>query len=107
MIMVADLLPHLKRFLKPVPFSDAARVLAIRVIVAFVLHAGRMSCLVAAGAVRCDSRVLTASVQWAENRIAGGCDEGCGGLAKPRRGRRRGGRVQRPSRWPEPWVGSG
>jgi hypothetical protein len=56
MIMVADLLPHLKRFLKPVPFSDAARALAIRVIVAFVLHAGRMSCLVAAGAVRCDSR---------------------------------------------------
>lgn len=56
MIMVADLLPGVKRWISRVGFSDTARLLAIRVITAFVLHAGRMSCLQAAGAVRCEPR---------------------------------------------------
>src|SRR5262249_25343016 len=36
--------------------KDSARLLVIRVVVAFLLHAGRMSCLRAAGAVRCEAR---------------------------------------------------
>jgi len=56
MIMVTDSLPGVKRWISRVGFSDTARLLAIRVIVAFVLHAGRMSCLQAAGAVRCEPR---------------------------------------------------
>jgi hypothetical protein len=56
MIMVAEALPNFKSFLREIPLSDTARLLAIRVIAAFVLHAGRMSCLQAAGAVRCEAR---------------------------------------------------
>lgn len=56
MIMVADLLPGLKRFLRPLPLSATSKLLTIRLVVAFILHAGRMSCLQAAGALRCDSR---------------------------------------------------
>ena len=51
-MMVADWLPAFKRLFRSVPLSDAAKLLAVRVVVAFVLHAGRMSCLAAAGAVR-------------------------------------------------------
>jgi hypothetical protein len=56
MVMVADVLPGLKRFLRPLTLSSTTRLLIIRVVVAFIMHAGRMSCLQAAGAVRCDSR---------------------------------------------------
>jgi hypothetical protein len=56
MVMVADLLPGLKRFLRPVGLSQRASLLAMRLIIAFLLHAGRMSCLQAAGSVRCDPR---------------------------------------------------
>lgn len=56
MVMVAELLPGLKRFLKGVGLSEEAELLVMRMMVAFVLHAGRMSCLAAAGAIRCDSR---------------------------------------------------
>jgi hypothetical protein len=56
MIMVADVLPDCKGFLKAVPLSDTVRLLAIRMIAGFLLHAGRMSCLQAAGAVRCETR---------------------------------------------------
>jgi hypothetical protein len=52
MIMVADLLPKFKRFLAPGLLSDAARLLVTRMVAAFLLHAGRMSCLAAAGTVR-------------------------------------------------------
>ena len=52
MVMVVDLLPDFKGFLKPVPLSDASKALVSRMVVAFLLHAGRMSCLAAAGAVR-------------------------------------------------------
>lgn len=56
MVMVADSLPGLKRWLAPLGLKDSTRLLVIRMIVAFVLHAGRMSCLRAAGAVRCQPR---------------------------------------------------
>jgi hypothetical protein len=56
MVMIADVVPGLKRWITPVGLKDHTKLLVIRVIVAFLLHAGRMSCLRAAGAVRCDVR---------------------------------------------------
>lgn len=56
MVMVADLVPGLKRWIGALGLTDSAKLLVIRVVVAFLLHAGRMSCLRAAGAVRCETR---------------------------------------------------
>jgi hypothetical protein len=56
MVMVANSLPGLKRWLAPLGLKDSAKLLVIRVVVAFLLHAGRMSCLRAGGAVRCETR---------------------------------------------------
>ena len=56
MVMLADSIPGLKRWLAPLGLKDSARLLVIRVVVAFLLHAGRMSCLRAGGAVRCEAR---------------------------------------------------
>ena len=56
MVMVADLLPGLKRWIGVLGLKDRTQLLMIRMIVAFLLHAGRMSCLRAAGAVRCEPR---------------------------------------------------
>lgn len=56
MVMVADLLPGLKRFLRRTSLSDTSQLLMIRLIVAFVSRSGRMSCLQAAGAVRSETR---------------------------------------------------
>ena len=56
MIMVADFLPGLKRWMGSLSLSPSGRGMTMRVIVAFLLHAGRMSCLQAAGAVRCEVR---------------------------------------------------
>jgi Transposase DDE domain len=56
MVMVADSLPGLKRWISSVGLKESARLLVIRMVVAFVLHAGRMSCLRAAGSVRCEAR---------------------------------------------------
>src|SRR5258708_6873353 len=56
MVIVADSIPGLKKFIGAVDLADSAKLLLIRVIVAFLLHAGRMSCLRAAGAVRCEAR---------------------------------------------------
>ena len=56
MVMVADSVPGLKRWLAPLGLKDSAKLLVIRMVVAFLLHAGRMSCLRAAGAVRCEAR---------------------------------------------------
>ena len=56
MIMVADLLPGLKRFLRTCSENQARRAMIIRVIVAFIMHRGRMSCLQAAGADRSQPR---------------------------------------------------
>ena len=56
MLMVADSMPGLKRWLAPAGLSGGARLLASRMIVAFLLHAGRMSCLNAGGAIRSEAR---------------------------------------------------
>jgi hypothetical protein len=54
--MVADLLPGLKRFLSGTGLKDAGLRMVMRIVVTFLLHSGRMSCLQAAGAVRSDAR---------------------------------------------------
>ena len=56
MVMVAESVPGLKRWVGTLGLKDSAKLLVIRVVVAFLLHAGRMSCLRAAGAVRCEAR---------------------------------------------------
>lgn len=56
MVMVADSLPGLKRWTAGLGLKDSAKLLLIRMVVAFLLHAGRMSCLQAAGVVRCEAR---------------------------------------------------
>ena len=56
MVMVADSVPGLKRWIGTLGLKDSTKLLVIRVVVAFLLHAGRMSCLRAAGAVRCEAR---------------------------------------------------
>jgi hypothetical protein len=56
MVMVADAVPGLKRWVGSLGLKDSAKLLVIRVVVAFLLHAGRMSCLRAAGTVRCEAR---------------------------------------------------
>jgi hypothetical protein len=56
MVMVAELLPGLKRWFNGLGLSDTTKLLVTRMIVAFILHPGRMSCLQASGAVRCETR---------------------------------------------------
>jgi hypothetical protein len=56
MIMVADSVPSLKRWVGALGLKDSTKLLVIRMVVAFLLHAGRMSCLRAAGTVRCETR---------------------------------------------------
>jgi len=56
MVMVADWVPGLKRWIGALGLTDSAKLLVIRVVVAFLLHAGRMSCLQAGGSVRCEAR---------------------------------------------------
>lgn len=56
MTMIADLIPGLKRFLSQTGLRPTALRMTIRMVVAFMLHHGRMSCLQAAGAVRTDVR---------------------------------------------------
>ena len=56
MVMVADSVPGLKRWIGTLGLRDSTKILVIRVVVAFLLHAGRMSCLRAAGAVRSEAR---------------------------------------------------
>jgi len=56
MMMVADVMPGLKRFLGRTGLSETSRALVMRMVTAFLLHAGRMSCLQAAVAVRSEGR---------------------------------------------------
>ena len=56
MVMVADLLPGLKRFLSGTGLQDAGLRMVMRMMVTFLLHSRRVSCLQAAGAVRSDVR---------------------------------------------------
>jgi hypothetical protein len=56
MVMVVDLVPGLKRFLAPLGLKDAVLQMVMRLVITFLLHAGRRSCLQAAGAIRSDAR---------------------------------------------------
>ena len=56
MVIVPDSMPGLKRWLAPLGLKEHTKLLVLRVIIAFLLHAGRMSCLRAGGAVRCEPR---------------------------------------------------
>lgn len=52
MVMVADLVPGLKRGLRALGLREAAMQMILRMVIAFIFHAGRMSCLQAAGSIR-------------------------------------------------------
>jgi hypothetical protein len=56
MVMVAEVLPGLKRWLSPLGLRCSVQSMVIRMVAAFILHAGRMSCLQAAGSIRSDAR---------------------------------------------------
>jgi hypothetical protein len=56
MPMLPDSVPGLKRWLAPLGLKDSTKLLVIRLVVAFLLHAGRMSCLRAGEAIRCQAR---------------------------------------------------
>ena len=56
MVIVADSVPGLKRWISTLGLKESVKLLMIRMVVTFLLHAGRMSCLRAAGAMRCETR---------------------------------------------------
>lgn len=56
MVMVAEVLPGLKRWLRPLRLRSAVQGMLVRMVAAFILHAGRMSCLQAAGSIRSEAR---------------------------------------------------
>lgn len=56
MVIVSDVVPTLKSFLRHVRLSEASRLMVVRLVTAFILHCGRMSCLQAADAVRAQHR---------------------------------------------------
>ena len=56
MVMVADSMPKLNRFLRPLGLKDATRQMVMRVMITFMMHFGRMSCLQAAGALQSQPR---------------------------------------------------
>lgn len=56
MVMVADLIPGLKRCLQGVGLRQVALEMVLRVVIAFLLHSGKMSCLQAAVSVRSETR---------------------------------------------------
>jgi hypothetical protein len=56
MAMVADLVPHLKRLVNLIGLSEKRKGIVLRVVIAFLLRSGRMSCLQAAGSIRTETR---------------------------------------------------
>lgn len=56
MVTVADSLPGLKRFLRSLAAGEAGRQMVLRLVVAFLFHTRRMSCLQTAGAIRTEPR---------------------------------------------------
>src|SRR4051794_34685085 len=56
MVMVPDSVPGLKGWVGALRLKPGAKLLVLRVIIAFLLHPGRMSCTRAAGAVRAEAR---------------------------------------------------
>ena len=70
MIMVTDSTTELKRFLWWTPLNDFARLMVMRMVLAFILHRGRMSCSQAGGAIgtepvhRCQITRFLARPRW-------------------------------------------
>jgi hypothetical protein len=56
MVMVTDSAPGLKRWIGALGLKDSTKLLVIRLVVAFLWHPGRMSCVQAAGSVRTEAR---------------------------------------------------
>ena len=56
MLMMQDALPKLKQFIRSLKLNAAREMLAIRIMMAFILHRGRMSASRAGEAVRTDPR---------------------------------------------------
>jgi hypothetical protein len=56
MVMVAELLPGLKSFLRPLRLKDSVQQMVMRMVIGFIFHYGRMSCLQAAGTIRSEPR---------------------------------------------------
>ena len=56
MVMVADLVPGLKRFIRPTRLRETSQEMVLRMVISFIFHCGRMSCLGTAGAVRSETR---------------------------------------------------
>jgi hypothetical protein len=55
-LIMQDALPLIKTFFKPAPLNQRARGLAIRCVIAFLMHLGKMSASRGAGSVRTDAR---------------------------------------------------
>ena len=51
MIIVAESVPKLKSFLSQTSLKPLARTMMLRIVLAFIMHRGRMSCSTAAGAI--------------------------------------------------------
>lgn len=56
MVMVADFIPGLKRFLKVAGLREAALRTVMQMVITFLMHRGRMSTLQAAGSIRSEVR---------------------------------------------------
>lgn len=56
MVMVADFIPYLKRCLRRAGLRQVAVEMVSRVVIAFLFHSGKMSCLQAACSVRSETR---------------------------------------------------
>jgi hypothetical protein len=56
MVMVADSVPGLKRCLRGAGLRKAVTQTVLRMVIAFVAHSGRMSCLQASGSIRSETR---------------------------------------------------
>jgi hypothetical protein len=54
MAMVAQAVPKIKRFLKPLALRERAQAMVVRLLAAFILHMARMSAVQAAGAIKTD-----------------------------------------------------
>jgi hypothetical protein len=66
-MIMQDALPGIKRFLAAVALSDHVRAFLIRLVVAFIVHVGRMSASQAAGAIRTQARHRAAVIRFLAN----------------------------------------
>ena len=90
MVIVAVSVPGLKRWISTLGLKESVKLLVIRMVVTFLLHAGRMSCLRAAGAVRCETRHraqisrFLARPRWRSSISTRSCGKACWSKRPPR-----------------------